>query len=31
MNIVVLSKNVEDRVAKQTMAEIGECIFNYLK
>lgn len=31
MNIVVLSKDVEDKLAKQTMAQIGECIFNYLK
>lgn len=31
MNIVVLSKDVEDRVAKETIALIGECIFNYLK
>ncbi|PKR85643.1 serine hydrolase [Heyndrickxia camelliae] len=31
MNIVVLSKDVENRLAKQTMAQIGKCIFNYLK
>jgi len=31
MNIVVLSKDVEDRVAKETMAQIGRYIFDYLK
>ncbi|MBS4172887.1 serine hydrolase [Bacillus sp. FJAT-49736] len=31
MNIVVLSKDVEDREAKAIMAQIGEYIFHYLK
>ncbi|MGV3465020.1 MAG: serine hydrolase [Heyndrickxia sp.] len=31
MNIVALSKDIEDRVAKRTMAQIGKNIFDYLK